>query len=48
MKIVQQNNNIKLKSLNELLMNIVFQVIEIYISFNASSIIFEKMKCNKK
>ena len=47
-KIIQQNNNIKLKSLNKSSMNIVFQVIKIFVNFNVFNIIFEKIKCIKK
>ena len=47
-KIVQQSNNIKLKSSNELLTNVTFQVIKIFVNFNAFSIIFKRMQYNKK
>ena len=39
-KIVQQNNKIKLNVLNELSINVAFQAIEIFINFDASNIIF--------
>ena len=45
---VQQSNNIKSKSSNESSMNLALQTIEIFVSFNASNIILERMKCNKK
>ena len=39
---------ISFKFLNELLMNIAFQINKTFVKFDAISIVFEKMKCNKK
>ena len=47
-KIVQQNNNVTLKSLNKLLINVALQAVKIFVSFDISNIIFKKLKHNKK
>ena len=47
-EIVQQSNNIRPRSSNESLMNVVFRATEISASFDASSIILEGVKRSKK